>query len=166
MSPRWIAHGTFDHFLTRAVEGRAPFLSDNRFQRALFYEQAGDVARGRASEDMMTVVALYAIQRYGDLRDWLGLYSRVVAGEDADVAFEETYGDSLAEFYPAFETWASQEKLILVSGAFDSCEEASRHLTLQGGRVGVDAGFPDYRVPAARDHDGDGLVCEGYIPGT
>ena len=48
--------------------------------------------------------------------------------------------------------------------AFSSCEEAARNLRLQGGRVGVDAGFPDYRVPAARDHDNDGLVCEGHIP--
>lgn len=164
VSPRWITHGTFDHFLTRAVEGRYPFLSQDRFQRALFYDQPADVARDRASEDMMTAAALYAIQRYGNLRDWVGIHSRVVAGGDADAAFEEVYGDSLAEFYAAFEAWASQEKLILVTGAFDSCEEAARNLSPRGGTVGVDAGFPDYRVPTARDHDDDGLVCEGHLP--
>ena len=47
VSPRWISHATFDHFVSDyTVEGRAPSLSQDRFQRVLFYEQADDVRQG------------------------------------------------------------------------------------------------------------------------
>ena len=112
----------------------------------------------------MTLGVVHAVNEYGRFRDWISFYRNALAGRDAEAAFEEAFGASLPEFYDVFEAWAAGEKLVLHSAAFESCTEASRSLLVQGGRAGVDAGYPDFRVPLESDHDGDGIVCEGYSP--
>ena len=165
VDPSWIGEATLTHFLTKATVGKPPALDEDRSRRALFYEEPGSLKRGRGSEALKITAMLYAIQRYGVTKDWLAFYRRVVAGEDAASAFADAFDESLDEFYTAFETWADNERLLLVTSAYGSCAEAAQALRLQGGTPGVDAGYPDYRVPTERDRDGDGLVCDGYLPG-
>ncbi len=165
IEPRWIMQGTEDFFVTLAVEGREPTLTGDRFQRAVFYERPEELATGRASQNLETTAMLYAISRYGTPRNWLNFYERVAGGEDVTATFEDAFGETLDAFYVAFGDWAEAERLLLLTSAYDSCDEAARQLKPRGGTPGVDAGFPDYRVPAAADHDGDGIVCEGHLPG-
>ena len=114
----------------------------------------------------MTIVMLYTIQEHGEFADWLRFYSSTVAGLDVETAFEGVFEVPLAEFYETFEEWTDQQKLILTSTAFRSCREASEHIRLRSGSVGIGQGFPDYRVPLELDDDGDGIVCEGFTVAT
>lgn len=164
LEPGWIAVGTGDFFVTHAAEGRQTTLMADRFQRALFYERPEDLAAGRASKNLMTTATLYAINRYGTTRDWLDFYERFRSSEDGAAIFEDEFGETLEAFYSAFESWADDERIRLLTTAFDSCEEAAEHLKPRGGIPGVDAGFPDYRVPSEIDQDEDGIVCEGVFP--
>ena len=162
--PEWIGQGTTDYFASHYAEGERPYLDDQRFLRALFYEPAVNLRRGQASEDLQTLAVAYAIGEHGGSQKWFAFYEGVAASPDVAAAFEEAIGLSLAEFYDDFEAWAEHQNRTLHAEAYASCDEAGQSLTLQGGRVGTDAGFPDFRVPSEDDPDGDGLVCEGYLP--
>ena len=163
VSPRWISHAAFDYFASHYTEGEVPVLTEDRFRRALFYERADDIRRDEASDDMMTLVMLYAISEDGDYSDWLRFYRSALAGLEADVAFESVFDLPLTQFYAEFEEWAAVQRIILISTAFPSCSEASQHLRQQFGSVGTGRGYPDYRVPLEIDEDGDGIVCEGFV---
>ena len=166
VSPVWVGHGAFDYFASHYAEGEVPVLTEDRFHRALFYERGRDIRLDRASGDLMTIVMLYTIQEHGEFADWLRFYSSTVAGLDVETAFEGVFEVPLAEFYETFEEWTDQQKLILTSTAFRSCREASEHIRLRSGSVGIGQGFPDYRVPLELDDDGDGIVCEGFTVAT
>lgn len=163
-NPRWMGHGIFDYLVTHYIEGEPPTLTDDRYRRAIFYERVRDIRQDRAAEDLMTVAMLYAITDYGDFDDWRRLHGGATAGLDAAAAFESIFKATLTEFYQDFEEWADHQKIILISSAYASCSEASEHLRTQLGSVGNDRGYPDYRVPLEIDDDGDGIVCEGFIP--
>ena len=160
----WVEHGTFDYFASHYLEGKAPNLKEDRFQRVVFFEEPEDLGTGRAGEELMTLGVVRAIHEYGRYRDWLAFYRNALTSGNVAGAFEEAFDASLGEYYLLFEAWAADRNAVLRSTAFESCEEASRSIRLQGGQVGVDAGYPDYRVPLEPDLDGDGLVCEGYFP--
>ncbi len=160
IEPAWIAYGTLGYVPAHQA-GRAPALNDDAYLRAAFYEDPGDLRRDEASEAMQTMGMLYALEHYGDIKDWIELYDRLLLGEDASSAFEAVLGVTLPEFYGAFEAWGERQELILIAGSFPSCYEASQSLRPQQGSVGTGRGFPDFRVPLAVDEDGDGIVCEG-----
>ena len=164
VTPTWVGHGVIDYFVNHYAHGEVPVLSEDRFRRALFYERSRDIRRDQASDDMMTLVMLYALEDYGEFADWLRFFGGTAAGLDAATAFESVFSATLAEFYEDFEEWADHQKIILFSTAFSSCLDASRSLRPQTGGIGIGAGFPDYRVPLEIDHDDDGLVCEGFVP--
>lgn len=159
VQPAWVEHGTLDYVPLHYADD-APALTDDRFRRAVFYENPRDLRRGRASENMQTMGMLYAIDIYGDIKDWFQFYDRLLLGHDANSAFEAVFSATLPEFYGAFEEWVEHQKLILIASSFPSCFEASQSLRAQPGSVGRGSGFPDYRVPLAVDDDGDGIVCE------
>ncbi len=162
--PTWIGHGARDYFVNHYADGEVPVITEDRFRRAVFFERARNVRRDQASDDMMTLAMLYAITDYGDFGDWLRFYNSVLAGLDADTAFQSVFKATLAEFYDDFEEWADHQKIILISTAFASCKDATESIGLQQGSVGLGRGFPDYRVPLEIDDDGDGIVCEGFVP--
>ncbi|MXY72962.1 MAG: hypothetical protein F4Y97_08000 [Dehalococcoidia bacterium] len=159
VEPSWIEHATLDYVPLHYAED-PPLLSDDRFRRAVFYENPRDLRRGRASDNMQSMGMLYAIDVYGDIKDWFQFYDRLLLGQDASVAFPAVFSATLPEFYGSFEEWVEHQKLILIASSFPSCVEASKSLRAQKGSVGRGSGFPDYRVPLAVDHDGDGIVCE------
>ena len=158
VTPTWVGHGARDYFANHYAYRKVPVITDDRFRRALFYERPRTIRQDRASDDLMTLVMLYALQEYGDFTDWLRFYGSTAAGLDADAAFQSVFSATLVEFYGDFEEWADHQKIILFSTAFSSCLEASRS-TL----TGIGSGFPDYRVPLEPDPDGNGIVCEGFI---
>ena len=159
IEPSWIEHATLDYVPLHYAE-IPPMLSDDRFRRAVFYENPRDLRRGRASENMQTMGMLYAIDVYGDIKDWFQFYDQLLLGQEASRAFEGVFSATLPEFYGSFEEWVEHQKLVLIASSFPSCVEASQSLRAQRGSVGRGSGFPDYRVPLAVDDDGDGIVCE------
>ena len=163
VTPRWIGHGVFDYFVTHYTDGEVPTLTDDRFRRALFYERGAELRRDDASDDMMTLGMLYAIDQYGDFGDWMRFYGSTLAGLEPEVAFESVFNETLDDFYEDFEGWTDQQKFILISVAFPSCREAAQSLDGIQGSVGVGVGYPDYRVPLEPDEDGDGIVCENFV---
>ena len=162
VTPTWVGHGARDYFANHYATGDVPVITEDRFRRALFYERARDIRRDQASDDMKTLVMLYALEDYGEFADWLRFYGSTAAGLDAGTAFESVFNATLPEFYNDFEEWADHQKIILFSTAFSSCLDASRSLRLQGDGSGYGSGYPDYRVPLEIDHDDDGIVCEGF----
>ena len=162
-TPEWIGHGVFDYVLTHFLSGDPPTITEDRFRRAVFYERARDVRRDQASDDMKTLAMMYAITDYGEFEDWRRFYGGVYSGLEAGTAFENVFKATLTEFFGDFEEWADHQKIILISTAFPSCLEASRHITREPGSVGIGFGYPDYRVPLEIDDDDDGVVCEGFI---
>ena len=162
VTPTWVGHGARDYFANHYATGDVPVITEDRFRRALFYERARDIRRDQASDDMKTLVMLYALEDYGEFADWLRFYGSTAAGLDAGTAFESVFNATLPEFYDDFEEWADHQKIILFSTAFSSCLDASRSLRLQGDGSGYGSGYPDYRVPLEIDHDDDGIVCEGF----
>ncbi|MCY3882077.1 MAG: hypothetical protein OXG61_08160 [Chloroflexi bacterium] len=166
VTPSWIGHGLFDYLVTHYVEGNPPTLTQDRFRRTIFYERVRNIRQDRASDTLETLAMLYAITDYGDFADWRRFYGSVYAGLDPAISFESIFSTSLEEFYADFEEWADHQKIILISTAFASCLEASQHIRTQLGSVGNERGYPDYRVPLEVDDDGDGIVCEGFIPPT
>ena len=162
--PEWIGQGSIDYFASHYAGGERPSLDDQRFLRVLFYEPAVNLRRGQASEDLRTLAVAYAISKHGGSRQWFDFYEGVAASPDVAGAFEEATGLSLPEFYDDFEVWAEHQNRNLHAETFASCEEAGQSLSLQGGTAGIDAGYPDFRVPTEDDDDGDGLVCEGFLP--
>ena len=159
IEPSWIEHGTLEYVPTHYAE-KPLALSDDRFRRAVFYENPRDLRRGRASDAMQTMGMLYAIDVYGDIKDWFQFYDQLLLGQEASTAFDAVFDATLPEFYGAFEEWAEHQKLILVATAFSSCQEAAQSIRAQRGSVGRGSGFPDFRVPLEFDDDGDGIVCE------
>ncbi len=164
VEPSWIGFGVRDYFAHHYADGEVPVLTEDRFRRALFDQRARDIRRDQASEDMMTLAMLYAISEYGDFADWLRFYGSVVAGLEASFAFESVFEATLELFYEDFEEWADHQKIILISTAFSSCQDASESIRPQQDPSGTGSGFPDYRVPLEPDDDGDGIVCEGFTP--
>lgn len=162
VTPTWIGHGVRDYFANHYATGDVPVVTEDRFRRALFYERGHDIRRDQASDDMKTLVMLYALDDYGEFADWLRFYGSTAAGLDADEAFQSVFDAPLAEFYESFEAWTDHQKLILTSTAFTSCLDASRSIRLQGDPSGTSSGYPDYRVPLEPDPDEDGIVCEGF----
>ena len=160
--PTWVGHGVRDYFANHYAHGEVPEITEDRFRRALFYERPRTIRQDQASDDLKTLVMLYALEEYGEFADWLRFYGSTAAGLDAGAAFESVFEATLAEFYDDFEEWANHQKLVLFSTAFSSCLEASRNIRLQGDPSGHSAGYPDYRVPLEIDHDDDGIVCEGF----
>ncbi|MCY3601820.1 MAG: hypothetical protein OXH12_01960 [Chloroflexi bacterium] len=163
VNPTWIGHGVRDYFANHYATGDVPEITEDRFRRAIFYERSRSIRQDRASDDMKTLVMLYALQDYGEFADWLRFYGGTAAGLDADAAFQSVFNATLAEFYQDFEEWADHQQIILFSTAFSSCLEASRSIRLVGDPSGFGGGYPDYRVPLEVDHDDDGVVCEGFI---
>ena len=147
VSPVWVGHGAFDYFASHYAEGEVPEITEDRFRRALFYERGRDIRLDRASGDLMTIVMLYTIEEHGDFGDWLRFYGSTAAGLDVETSFEGVFEVPLAEFYETFEEWTDQQKLILTSIAFRSCREASEHIRLRSGSVGIGPGLP--RLPRA-----------------
>ena len=141
VEPSWIEHGTLDYVPLHYAED-APALSDDRFRRVVFYENPRNLRRGRAGDDMQTMGMLYAIDVYGDIKDWFQLYDRLLLGEEANSAFEAVFSATLPEFYGAFEEWAEHQKLVLVASSFPSCVEAAQSLRAQRGSVGRGSGLP------------------------
>ena len=164
LDPAWIWRGTREYFASHYAAGEAPYLRQDRFLRILFYKDPLALRRGQASDDMMAMAVTYAINAHGGSRNWFNLYGKVAAGGGVDAAFEEEIGRSLSEFYDDFEAWAANENRNLHADAYATCEEAGQSLRLQGGTTSVDAGYPDFRVPSEDDDDGDGIVCEGFVP--
>lgn len=162
--PAWIGQGTTDYFASHYAEGEAPYLELDRFLRVLFYENPLDLRRGQASENLMELAVTYAVNEQGGSRKWFNLYGKIADGVDVDAAFEQELSMSLSEFYDDFEAWAANENRNLHAGAYATCAEAGQSLRLQGGTAGTDAGYPDFRVPSEEDDDGDGIVCEGFVP--
>ena len=162
VNPTWIGHGVRDYFAHHFADGEVPVITEDRFRRVQFYERARDIRQDRASDDMMTLAMLYAITEYGDFADWLRFYGSVVSGLEAGFAFESVFSATLERFYEDFEEWADHQKIILISTAFSSCQDASESIRPQQDPSGTGAGFPDYRVPLEVDDDGDGIVCEGF----
>ena len=160
--PTWVGHGVRDYFANHYAHGEVPEITEDRFRRALFYERPRTIRQDQASDDLKTLVMLFALEEYGEFADWLRFYGSTAAGLDAGAAFESVFEATLAEFYDDFEEWANHQKLVLFSTAFSSCLEASRNIRLQGDPSGQSAGYPDYRVPLEIDHDDDGIVCEGF----
>lgn len=163
VTPTWIGHGVRDYFANHYADGAVPVITEDRFRRVIFSERSHDVRRDRASDDMKTLVMLYALLDYGEFGDWLRFYASTAAGLDANTAFESIFETTIDEFLSSFEEYVEHQKIILISTAFSSCREASLSLQAQQGTVGPGAGFPDYRVPLEEDHDGDGIVCEGFV---
>ena len=163
VTPTWIGHGVRDYFANHYATGDVPEVTEDRFRRAIFYERSRSIRQDRASDDMKTLVMLYALDDYGEFADWLRFYGSTAAGLDADAAFQSVFNATLAEFYDDFEEWADHQQIILFSTAFSSCLEASRSIRLQGDPSGTGSGYPDYRVPLEPDDDEDGIVCEGFI---
>ena len=166
VKPQWAGHGAFDYFASHYATGKVPVITEDRFRRVLFYEQARDIRLDQASDNMMTLVMLYTIHEHGEFADWLRFYSSTQAGLPVGTAFESVFEISLAKFYETFEEWADHQKLVLTSTAFRSCQEASQHIKQVVGSVGFGQGFPDYRVPLEIDDDDDGVVCEGFVAAT
>ena len=162
--PTWVGHGVQDYFANHYAHGVVPEITEDRFRRALFYERPRNIRQDRASDDLKTLVMLYALEEYGEFADWLRFYGSTAAGLDAGTAFESVFSATLAEFYGDFEEWADHQKIVLFSTAFSSCLEASRNISRQGDASGYGSGFPDYRVPLEIDDDDDGIVCEGFVP--
>ena len=162
VEPRWVGHGVRDYFVSHYAEGEVPVVSEDRFRRVMFYERSRDIRRDQASDDMMTLVMLYALADYGDFSDWLRFYGSTRAGLDAATAFESAFEAPLSEFYDDFEAWVDQQRLILIATAFPSCRAAAENIQQQPGSVGLGFGYPDYRVPLEVDGDEDGVVCEGF----
>lgn len=158
VTPSWIGHGVRDYFANHYATGDVPEVTEDRFRRALFYERPRNIRQDRASDDLKTLVMLYALEEYGEFADWLRFYGSTTAGLDADAAFQSVFNATLAVFYDDFEEWADHQQTILYSTVFSSCLDASRSI------LSVGAGYPDYRVPLEPDPDGDGIVCEGFIP--
>ncbi len=164
LDPAWIWRGTREYFASHYAAGEAPYLEQDRFLRILFYKDPLALRRGQASDDMMAMAVAYAIREHGGSRNWFDLYREVAAGGGVDAAFEKGIGMSLPEFYDDFEGWAANENRNLHADAYATCEEAGQSLRLQGGTTVNDAGYPDFRVPSEDDDDGDGIVCEGFVP--
>ncbi len=164
VTPTWIGHGVRDYFANHYATGDVPEITEDRFRRVIFYERSRSIRRDQASDDMKTLVMLYALRDYGEFGDWLRFYGGTVSGLDADVAFQSVFNATLAEFYDDFEDWADHQQIILFSTAFSSCLEASRSIRAQADPSGLAAGYPDYRVPLEPDDDEDGIVCEGFVP--
>ena len=163
VTPTWIGHGVRDYFANHYATGDVPVITEDRFRRVIFYERSRDIRRDQASDDMKTLVMLYALRDYGEFGDWLRFYGGTAAGLDADAAFQSVFNATLAEFYNDFEEWVDHQQIILFSTAFSSCLEASRSIRVQVDPSGFGSGYPDYRVPLEPDRDEDGIVCEGFI---
>ncbi len=163
VTPTWVGHGARDYFANHYATGDVPVITEDRFRRVVFYERVRNIRRDQASDDMKTLAMLYALEYYGDFGDWLRFYSSVLAGLDADAAFQSIFNATLPEFYGDLEEWADHQRLILISTAFPSCRDAALSISTQLGSVGGSRGFPDYRVPLEVDHDEDGVVCEGFV---
>lgn len=166
VNPNWIGHGVRDYFAHHFADGKVPVITEDRFRRVQFYERSRDIRQDRASDDMMTLAMLYAITEYGNFADWLRFYGSVVAGLEAGPAFESVFSATLEQFYEDFEEWADRQKIILISTAFSSCQDAAESIRPQQDPSGSSAGFPDYRVPLEADDDEDGIVCEGFTPAS
>lgn len=162
--PAWVGEGTTDYFARHYAEEEAPYLEHDRSLRVIFYQDPEDLRRGGASGDLKTTAVAYAIREHGGSRTWFNLHGAIARGADPDTAFQQALGVSLVEFYDAFERWAARENAILRADAFATCADAGQSLHLQGGTAGIDAGYPDFRVPSEDDADGDGIVCEGFTP--
>lgn len=163
VTPTWIGHGVRDYFANHYADGEVPVITEDRFRRAIFYERSHDVRRDRASDNMKTLVMLYALQAYGEFGDWLRFYASTAAGLAANTAFESIFDTTIEEFLNSFEEYVEHQKIVLISTAFSSCREAALSIQAQQGTVGPGAGFPDYRVPLEEDEDRDGIVCEGFV---
>ncbi len=163
VTPSWLGRGASDYFANHYAHGEVPVITEDRFRRVVFYERVRDIRRDQASDDMETLAMLYALEYYGDFADWLRFYSSVLAGLDANTAFQSIFNATLPDFYDDFEEWADHQRIILISTAFPSCREAALSLSPQSAAVGISRGFPNYRVPLEVDEDNDGLVCEGYV---
>ena len=164
VNPTWIGHGVRDYFAHHFADGVVPVITEDRFRRVQFYERARDIRRDQASDDLMTLAMLYAITEYGDFADWLRFYGSVVSGLEAGFAFESVFSATLERFYEDFEQWMDHQKIVLISTAFSSCQDASESISPQRDASGLSSGFPDYRVPLEIDDDEDGIVCEGFQP--
>ena len=137
-------------------------MRDDRYRSAVFHEPATDLRAGRAHEDLMAAAALYAIESYGTFEDWLAFYEDLLDGAEVHTAFEAAFGVELLRFYSGFEGWAARQQRTMEVLAYGSCREAAQYIVPRSRTDG--GGFPDYRVPLEFDADGDGCVCEQYLP--
>lgn len=160
VSARWAGVATFEYYWNLYTRGAAPSLRDDRYRSAIFHEPATDLRKGRAHEDLMTAAALFAIESYGTIDDWVTFYDDLLDGGEVHTAFEDAFGVSLVRFYVDFEEWAERQRTVLLSVAYASCQEAARYVRPRA--AGDGGGFADFHVPLEWDHDGDGYVCEQY----
>ena len=160
VSARWVGVATFEYYWNLYVRGEPPSLRDDRYRSAIFHEPATDFREGRAHEDLMTAAALFAVESYGTIEDWLTFYDDIMDGAELHTAFQDAFGVSLIRFYTDFEAWADRQRTTLLSVAYASCQEASRYVRPRPADEG--GGFADFHVPLEWDHDGDGYVCEQY----
>ena len=160
LSARWVGVATSEYYWALYQTGEPPTVRDDRYRSAIFHQPATDFREGRAHEDMMAAVALFAIESYGTFEDWLAFYEEVREGGEVHTAFEGAFGVSLLQLYQDFEAWAPRQRANMLALAYGSCREAARYLPARSFQEG--GGFPDYRVPLEFDADGDGYVCEGY----
>ncbi len=160
VSSRWAGVATLDYYWRWYQRGEPPILREDRYHRALFYEQASDLRGNQASDAMMAVGMLYAIDSYGSLEDWRAFYDRLLDGGDLHTSFAEAFGVSLLRFHADFEAWAAQQKTILTNTAYRTCLEAIRYIRPRTAEEG--GGIADFHVPLEYDDDGDGYVCQGH----
>ena len=158
-SARWAGVATFEYYWNLYARGAAN-LRDDRYRSAIFHQPPSSFREGRAHEDLMTAAALFAIESYGTIDDWLTFYDDLMDGAELHSAFEAAFGVSLLRFYVDFEEWAERQRTILLSVAYASCQEAARYVRPRAADEG--GGFADFHVPLEWDHDGDGYVCEQY----
>ena len=161
-SARWVGVATFEYYWAWYQLGRPPTVRDDRYRSAVFHERATDLRAGRAHEDLMGAAMLYAIESYGTFGDWLAFYEDLRGGAKVHAAFEAAFGVELLRFYADFEAWAARQQTTMAVLAYGSCREAAQYIVPRSRTDG--GGFPDYRVPLEFDADGDGYVCEQYLP--
>ena len=162
VSARWVGVATFEYYWTWYQRGAPPTVRSDRYRSAIFHEPARDLRAGRAHEDLMAAAMLYAIESYGTFEDWLAFYEDLRDGAEVHVAFEAAFGVELLRFYADFEAWAARQQTYILALAYGSCREAAQYIVPRSSPDG--GGFPDYRVPLEFDADGDGYVCDQYLP--
>ena len=160
VSSRWAGVATVDYYWTWYQQGEPPILREDRYHRALFYEQASDLRGNQASDAMMSVGMLYAIDSYGTFEDWRAFHDDLLDGANLHTAFADAFGVSLLRFHADFEAWAGQQKTILTNTAYRTCLEAIRYIRPRTAEEG--GGIADFHVPLEYDDDGDGYVCQGH----